>query len=290
MMNPKIIYKKTIKVDFRDFWPCFSKKDNFFIDLLKKDYNVIIDEKNPKFVFFSVFENIELKRKKGIMNFIRRIYLSLRFKSKKYFYNLLSIPIPLPYRMPYLKGNFIKIFYTGENITPDMNKCDWAFSFMYDEEFKHPRHLRLPLYVYEGYENKLFKKRINFKKVKKEKNKFCNFVYSNNVSFRNKFFKKLSLYKKIDSPGSIMNNLSNNLVAISNDPRNPYKNKLKFLNNYKFTIDFKNMDDVIKRIIQIDNDNKLYERILNEPWLKDNKKNKYMDEKKLKKRMKEIFG
>src|SRR3989339_823106 len=54
--------------------------------------------------------------------------------------------------------------------------------------------------------------------------------------------------------------------------------------------DFKNMDDVIKRIIQIDNDNKLYERILNEPWLKDNKKNKYMDEKKLKKRMKEIFG
>src|SRR3989339_657427 len=265
MMNPKIIYKKTIKVDFRDFWPCFSKKDNFFMDLLKKDYNVIIDEKNPKFVFFSVFENIELKRKKGIMNFIRRIYLSLRFKSKKF-------------------------FYTGENITPDMNKCDWAFSFMYDEEFKHPRHLRLPLYVYEGYENKLFKKRINFKKVKKEKNKFCNFVYSNNVSFRNKFFKKLSLYKKIDSPGSIMNNLSNNLVAISNDPRNPYKNKLKFLNNYKFTIDFKNMDDVIKRIIQIDNDNKLYERILNEPWLKDNKKNKYMDEKKLKKRMKEIFG
>ena len=58
MMNPKIIYKKTIKVDFRYFWPCFSKKDNFFIDLLKKDYNVIIDEKNPKFVFFSVFENI----------------------------------------------------------------------------------------------------------------------------------------------------------------------------------------------------------------------------------------
>src|SRR3989339_543510 len=54
--------------------------------------------------------------------------------------------------------------------------------------------------------------------------------------------------------------------------------------------DFKNMDDVIKRIIQIDNDDKLYERILNEPWLKDNKKNKYMDKKKLKKRIKEIFG
>ena len=133
-----------------------------------------------------------------------------------------------------------------------------------------------------------------------------------------------------------MNNLSNNLVAVSNDPRNPYKNKLKFLKNYKFTIafensvtpgynteklihpiivnsipiyfgdpfvsrdfntksfinvhDFQNMDDVIKRIIQIDNDDKLYERILNEPWLKDNKKNKYMDKKKLKKRIKEIFG
>ena len=47
-------------------------------------------------------------------------------------------------------GDAVRIFYTGENVRPDFSACDWAFSFDYDEELRHPRHLRLPNYVRLG--------------------------------------------------------------------------------------------------------------------------------------------
>ena len=70
-----------------------------------------------------------------------------------------------------VKGDFVKIFYTYENVIPDLNKCDWAFSFCYEDEFKHPRNIRLPYYfvVLDG--KSLVKRQIEFNKIKKEKNK-----------------------------------------------------------------------------------------------------------------------
>ena len=48
--------KKTIKIDFRYHEWYFNPENNIFINLLKKDYKVIIDKKNPDYVFFSVFD------------------------------------------------------------------------------------------------------------------------------------------------------------------------------------------------------------------------------------------
>jgi len=326
--------KKTIRLDFRYFWKGFEKDNNFFIDFLKQYYNVILDEKNPDYVIFSVFETSELcKSKKFFERILRRGYLSVRFKLKKKIYNFLRKPIPQPFRVPKIKGNFVKIFYTAENVKPKMNLCDWAFSFYYDEEFKHPRHLRLPIYLFEGQENKLIKKKMNIKKQIKRRTNFCNFIYSNNISFRNEFLKKLSKYKIVDSPGKCMNNMKR--IPIINNSRNPFEMKIDFLRNYKFTIafensitpgytteklthpmmansipiyfgnpfvtrdfnvksfvnvnNFKSFDEAIKEVIKIDNNTELYEEMLKEPWFKNNKPNKYVNKKILKKRFEEIF-
>lgn len=328
-----MVKKETIRVDFKYFWPAFSKYDNFFVDLLKEYYEVILDEIHPQIVFFSVFETPTLKKTKNLFNLIRAAYLSLQFKVKKRLHTLLQLPLPLPYQIPIIKGNFVRVFYTAENIKPDMKKCEWAFSFYYDYEMQNKHHMRLPLYVFEEYSDFLIKNNWDFKKIKQEKTKFCNFVYKNNVYYRDNFFKKLSKYKKVDAPGPCMNNMPNP-APITPDPRNPYKNKLNFLKKYKFTIAFENsltpgysteklvhpmmaksipiyfgnpqvgrefntksfihiksfkeFDRAIEQIKRIDGDDKLYEKMLKEPWLKDNKPNEYMDKMRIKKRLRLI--
>jgi len=43
----------------------------------------------------------------------------------------------------YLKYNCIRIFYAGENVRPNFDECDYAFSFDYPIT---ERNFRLPLY------------------------------------------------------------------------------------------------------------------------------------------------
>tara|TARA_Y100000034_G_C6827973_1_gene373468 strand:- start:413 stop:694 length:282 start_codon:yes stop_codon:yes gene_type:complete len=54
--STKKIKKKKIRIDFRNYWWHFNPENNILINLLKKDYDVIIDKKNPDFVFFSVYD------------------------------------------------------------------------------------------------------------------------------------------------------------------------------------------------------------------------------------------
>jgi len=47
--------KKRIKIYFTDFWPGFNIEDNFFINLIKNEYDVQLDRNNPDFIFYSNF-------------------------------------------------------------------------------------------------------------------------------------------------------------------------------------------------------------------------------------------
>jgi hypothetical protein len=123
----------------------------------------------------------------------------------------------------------VKIFFTGENLRPDFSLCDYALSF--DHLENEPRHLRWPIYLHYLKQGDLIK-RADFKaaEVLKAKSRFCNFVYSNpKAETRIRFFKELSKYKKVDSAGSVLNNQEEMV-----------KDKLAFLNKYKFTIAFEN--------------------------------------------------
>jgi hypothetical protein len=109
--------------------------------------------------------------------------------------------------------------------------------------------MRIPAYMLSDYKLNNFgspdlKRNINFEKIKKEKTKFCNFIYSQEVAERNAFFKKLNKYKKIDAPGKCMNNMPPiGSYADSKKSRlsvSWVKEKLDFIRPYKFTIAFEN--------------------------------------------------
>ena len=157
-------------------------------------------------------------------------------KTDNYFYNLLKeeFDIEISSNPDYLffsvfgnthqQYNCTKIFYTGENVLPDMNYCDYSFSFDY---LDNVRNYRLPHYLlYDGY-YELVNKTVTDDLVNR---KFCNFVASNSACpTRNSFVEKLTKYKKVDSGGRHMNNLG--YVV---------EDKLKFQSEYKFSIAFEN--------------------------------------------------
>lgn len=120
-----------------------------------------------------------------------------------------------------------KIFYSGENITPDFNICDYAigFNFMSFAD----RYLRMPIYTAYNIKQLAVPKMITPEKVLNRK--FCSFVVSNahGAPERERFFKLLSEYKQVDSGGRYMNNVGG-----------PVPDKTAFIKDYKFNIAFEN--------------------------------------------------
>lgn len=144
--------------------------------------------------------------------------------------------------------------------------------------------------------------------TKKNTDKFCCFVFSNTVPYRNNFCNRLSQYKRIDCGGRCLNNIGGRV-----------DNKLEFQKKYKFCIayensisdgyttekileaflsncipiylgspsvnndfnpetfinaaDFDSEDELINYIIKVDNDDQLYNSYMNksifsERWIK----------------------
>jgi alpha(1,3/1,4) fucosyltransferase len=187
--------------------------------------------------------------------------------------------------------NIKKVFYTGENVRP---KVGIDLNLTFDNTTDH-NNIRLPLWIlYGGSRNK------NMKLSKKNVNKFCCFVYSNDVEFRNSFCKKLSSYKQVDCGGGSLNNIGGKVsdknafqikykfcIAYENSLHPGYTTE-KILQSYEsncipiyygsVTItddfnpetfinahDFKNDDDLINYIKKVDNDDQLYNSFLNKP-------------------------
>lgn len=125
----------------------------------------------------------------------------------------------------------IKIFFTGENITPNFSLYDYCIGF--DYLTFSDRYIRFPLYKINENYNKLFQLDLNNLSDDYLLNrKFCSFIVSNakySDPIRIKFFEELSKYKKVDSGGKILNNINKTI-----------NNKIEFLSNYKFNIAFEN--------------------------------------------------
>jgi hypothetical protein len=238
-------------------------------------------------------------------------------KTDNYFYNLLKeeFEVEISNTPEYLFfsvfGNqhqnykCTKIFYTGENVAPPLNYCDYSFSFDYlDDE----RNYRLPHYLlYDGYYELVRPKIIEESMAHR---KFCNFVASNgNCQERNQFVQQLSKYKKVDSGGRWMNNIG---YAVSDKRKfqSEYKFSVAFENNayrpgYEWYItekimqpmtvnsipiysggsgvtndfnkksfvslhDFENMGNMIEYIIELDNNDDKYLEVLKQPWFNNN--------------------
>jgi len=135
------------------------------------------------------------------------------------------------------KGNYIRIGYFCENINPDLNCCEWGFGVPSEDEINHPKYKRIQ---WHGLDPGCLLKSLSdndIDRILQEKNKFCNFLYSNPVPYREHFFKQLSKYKKVDAPGKSMNNMSPIDIGYDGDI---WQRKRQFLTPYKFTIAFEN--------------------------------------------------
>jgi len=182
------------KIKFADFWAGFKPEDNALHAVLEEHFQAVLCDE-PDYLFFSVFGGL------------RASVFDPRY------------------------DKCVKILWTGENVRPNFNFCDYALSFDY---FDDPRNLRWPQYAHNN-GSLLRSDRIKFRNTDVDgqlarKTRFCNFLYSNaGCQTRNDFFKLLSEYKEVDSGGSVLNNLGRRV-----------DDKLEFLSHYKFTIAFEN--------------------------------------------------
>ena len=131
----------------------------------------------------------------------------------------------------FLRHDGIRIFYTGENVRPNFDLCDYALAF--DHLVFGDRYLRLPLYrTYEDAYRAALAPASPAPDAARRK--FCSYVVSNRRvsradSARVQIFKKLSAHRRVESGGRQFNNVGG-----------PVADKLGFLRGCKFNIAFEN--------------------------------------------------
>lgn len=138
----------------------------------------------------------------------------------------------------YLKYDCVRIFYTGENLSPDFNAFDYAIGYDY-LQFED-RYIRLPnFFIMETYADdvqRMQKKHLDNENILDGKEEFCSFVVSKGSGYvasqREDFFHKLCDYKRVNSGGKFLNNV--------NIPEG-VSDKLSFQRKHKFAIAFENV-------------------------------------------------
>lgn len=246
-----------LKVKFVDFSSDALKKKT--LPMLEKHFGEVLESDDPDFLFYSVFG------------------------------------------YEHLKYDCVRIQWIGENLRPDFNICDYAIGFDYIEF--GDRYIRIPLYYFylEDYE-KAIHKHLDVSMQGASDKKFCNFVYSNGAASpeRENFFNMLSEYKRVDSGGKYINNIGEPVkskyefqkqykfsIAFENSSTDGYVtekilqafaagtipiywgnpsvgkdfNERSFINCHNYST----FEDVIERVIEIDNNDELYYQYLCEP-------------------------
>ncbi len=202
--------KKKIKIYFADFWPNFQFEDNYFYHLLNTAYDVEVTSDNPDFLFHSV----DYLQKKEYRNFQNK--------------------------------NTKKIFFTGENIIPDLNETDYSLSFV---DNLGPKNYRLPLWVLfinwfdiKNNTNRDPAYLIPIRKLESEnlrnnifKPFFCSFVASKPTGKRLDFVPKIDSIQKVHNLGELYSN-----SYLKATGRGDQKNKLRLMKLFKFNIAFEN--------------------------------------------------
>jgi alpha(1,3/1,4) fucosyltransferase len=308
------------KVCFK-YWPRENEK-HFFKKMLEKFDTKIVSEKEAEVMFFSTFDGTDSRK------------------------------------MPSVKFDGTKVFWTGENCRVDMKKTDYGFGFDYEENIRNEKYLRLPLYVYYGGGKDLLKGKEKGRKYFDRK--FCNYTYSKDAKERVELFKELNKYKKVDAPGKSQHNAepipasnfselikfvgkiegifgANKISSLMSRHLGNWRQEvMNYQKNYKFTIAFENSEyagyttekiyhpmlansipiywgnpeigrdfntksfvnyydyndikKVADKVIELDQDEKKYLKVLNEPCLKGNKLNKWMDLERIEKQFEKILN
>lgn len=128
----------------------------------------------------------------------------------------------------HLRYDCIRIFYTRENIAPDINFCDYAIGF--DYLTLGDRYFRFPAYYLDREDFGLMNDKTYFTSGDiRSKGGFCGFYYGleDETPERDLFFERLSEYRPVDAGGHLHNNLEGVVTE-----------RQQFLSNYKFAVAF----------------------------------------------------
>ncbi|MBQ8783002.1 MAG: hypothetical protein IJZ57_04440 [Clostridia bacterium] len=258
---------KTVKIKFVGFWNGFESEPNLVYDILKKHYDVKITD-DADYIICSMF---------GI-----------------------------PYE--YCSYPQVRIMFSGENYIPDFNLVDYALCPYPISFLDRCCYAPVCLNNIDKSEKMLNKDRNYSADFLKTKEYFANFIvgHESENCIRGDFFKKLSEYKRVESPGSYLNNMhGGQTVSFLNDSKISFQKKCKFticfestkhegfvtekitdaflsdtipiyygsstvtdIFNSKAFIncnDYSNFDEVIKKIIELDNDDEKYLEMLRQP-------------------------
>ena len=192
--------KKNLRLWFTHFWGNFDYYDNLFTYALSQKYNVIVTPDDPELVISNHFFE--------------------RYQNAK------------------------MIYFGGEPFF-DIGVLDYAITQLYVDD---PRFVRLPLYLlyaYDFYKHGLTRSYgevfFDLPNVK-EKTEFCAYLAGAPcpTSIRERFFHKLSEYKKVHAAGHHLRNVpgpGGEVGTIEGSIE-----KIKFISNYKFTLALENKD------------------------------------------------
>lgn len=269
-----------MKISFLDFWQypkAFDPNNNFLIHLIKmsNDNVEVVSPENADVIIYTCFGNEHKK-----YNHCKKIFYT--GESLRPDYNECDYSITFDFDNYDDRNIRIPLWYFY---------IDWFGVDTYD----NPEYLIPVNYLYE---DNIFSK--------KEKTKFCSAVFSKNNDLRFVMSNKLESYKKVDCYGKVHTNKLPDGELHKMNIISDYKFNLCFENTISpgyFTekllqakisgciplyhsdktyvsdfnekccinlIDFKNQDDFIEYIKEVDNDDNLYNKIKSEPLFNEN--------------------
>lgn len=282
---------KKLKIYFLDWYDWIlpgSSEDNIFIWILKKHYDIIIDDKNPDILFYSLYYNKHMEYKNCL-----KIYVN----SEPQPYNNLEL-------FDKKSRHYISI--------SDANHIITSYKSNIKNNFYMPIFLMwLYHHIYVTKKIKSFESLLENRKLT-NRSKFCIYLHNNlSPHKRNSIYNELNKYKFVDTkqtihvpdgslnkiislenfkfsfsmqnhyykdimseynfPGLIDEKIIESLISGSiplyygNENIGEYLNEKAFLNYHTFNSD----DDFIKKIIEIDQNENLYREIASQPIIND---------------------
>lgn len=164
---------KKIKLYYAGFWENFDKEDNFFSQILKKRYEIVLDPVDPDF--------------------------------------LICAPLSRPYE--YMDYDCPRIMFTAEFLSADFTAIDYFIGYdnisFGDRAYRYPYYL----YDYQNESVfKRCGPRLTedeARKILQQKKYFCNYIFGHDteLGIREKILEALSEYKRVECAGIHRNNM-----------------------------------------------------------------------------------
>lgn len=250
------MHGKPLLIDFADFWPTFDKTDNWIWNLLTERFDVQLSDE-PRLLVYSCYGN--------------------RHRSH----------------------SGLRLFVSHENRGWGFSRCDWAITSDY---VTSPRHLRVPLWATMMWADAA---RSGPPTTSSDGRGFAATVVSNGASpTRERVHNLLDTYREVASGGRHRNNVggpvndkhsfisgSKFVLAFENSSFPGYTtekllhalhagavpiywgdplvgrdfNTKRFINFHEFPDD----EALLRRVVELDQDDAQYRAMLDEPWFKD---------------------